>query len=138
VTPCDPANYQAAGGSSSRTAAPAFCAIIGGYVRGADPRRLADLAGRYVYGDKLPDADPLGQARALPRASDDAAVPRPDGVVDDPGFGEDSCGHVLRDVAERARLPARRRHSPDPRAPEGSGGGPARAAAARPTRWRLR
>jgi glucose/arabinose dehydrogenase len=66
-----------------------FCAIIGGFVV-RDPA-LADLAGRYVYGDNC-QAGLRSAVLALPRATDD----RPVGlrIAGLSSFGEDSCGHV--------------------------------------------
>ena len=66
-----------------------FCAIVGGYVV-RDPT-LADLNGRYVYGDFC-QPGLRSAVLATPRATDD----RPVGLSI-PGvssFGEDSCGHI--------------------------------------------
>jgi hypothetical protein len=74
--------HESSGGGASG------CAIIGGYV--ARGPGLADLYGRYVYGD-LCEGDIRSFSPAAPAASDRSEGP---GVENLNSFGEDSCGRL--------------------------------------------
>jgi glucose/arabinose dehydrogenase len=88
--PCDPASLTGAiDPVLEQDRSTGFCAIIGGVVV-RDPS-LAELAGRYVYGDNC-QAQLRSAVLQKPRATDDRALGV--SISQLSGFGEDSCGHV--------------------------------------------